>query len=253
MNSAVLHSLPTKCLAALVHMSLSGVLVLIAWALTYYLWYPSIHYDIDGGSQGIKILMWVEVALGPSLTAVVFSESKPKNKLRLDITLIAIAQLVFYFYGLYTIYKERPIAVALVGDTFYTASQVSYDFYGVNTEYLQDIKGKTPKMLFITPSPFNPDDPLAKVKRIPDRMNQAVTSPIGIHKDDILKNGILPKKTADTQPEQNEAEMKAWKLHSKSHPNARFLKIIGKYESGLCLFDTDSEVFLSFLKQTSTN
>jgi hypothetical protein len=56
--------------------------------LILYQWYPGFFYAIDGGWEGMRIIVGVDLILGPILTLVVFKAGKPG--LRFDLTMVAI-------------------------------------------------------------------------------------------------------------------------------------------------------------------
>lgn len=99
-----------KALAA--HLSISTVLVGIALWLMLKLWFPTPLFTTDGGSLGLKLLLLVDLVLGPMLTFVVFNPQKARRLMVLDLSVIAILQLGAYGYGLSNIHSVRVQAVA---------------------------------------------------------------------------------------------------------------------------------------------
>jgi hypothetical protein len=88
--------------------------VLVAGAvalLVFLVWYPSPYDSLAGGLSLFAILVGVDVALGPMLTAVVASPGKPRAELLRDVTLIAVIQLAAFSYGVYTIALARPVYI----------------------------------------------------------------------------------------------------------------------------------------------
>ena len=89
------------------HIGISLVLFLVFGFLILYHWYPSIFFATDGGWQGIRIVAFVDLVLGPTLTLAVFKVGKPG--LKTDLTLIGILQTVCLIAGTYVVYSERGI------------------------------------------------------------------------------------------------------------------------------------------------
>lgn len=107
-----------KALAA--HLSISAVLVAIAFALILRVWFPQPLFITDGADQGIKLIVLVDMVLGPLLTFVVFNPAKKRRELLLDLSLIAAAQLTAYAGGLWSIHTVRIQAVAFHEGSFHT-------------------------------------------------------------------------------------------------------------------------------------
>jgi len=89
------------------HMTISLV---IFFALSYViveLWYPDFFFAIDGGWEGIQLIIGVDLILGPVLTLVVFKLGKPG--LKFDLFCIGLLQMLCLSAGVYVVYSERPI------------------------------------------------------------------------------------------------------------------------------------------------
>jgi len=91
-------------------------------------WYPGILYSIDGGWEGMRIIVGVDLVLGPLLTFVVFKSGKPG--LKLDLTAIVLLQSSCLLAGTYIVYSERPLALVYYDKHFYTVSTDTFGDYG---------------------------------------------------------------------------------------------------------------------------
>lgn len=106
----------TKIRAALIHFVIG--LFFITPILTYILliWYPSPTLEASGLKPILIILIITDLIIGPILTFIVF---KPfKKSLKLDLSIIAICQIIAFSYGLYTIYLGHPIYIVYAVDRF---------------------------------------------------------------------------------------------------------------------------------------
>lgn len=103
--------LPAKFRASAVHLALSLLLFFIIVALLYFCLYPSFHFVMSGGVQGLGIMFFVDVVLGPVLTFVIFNPNKSQREIILDLGLVAAVQISALIYGAYTVYQERPAVV----------------------------------------------------------------------------------------------------------------------------------------------
>ncbi|MGD9000678.1 MAG: TfpX/TfpZ family type IV pilin accessory protein [Granulosicoccaceae bacterium] len=102
--------------AFIAHLGISATIVGIFLLLTFFVWYPSPLFKVEGTLLPLQILIAVDIVLGPLLTLVVF---KPGKKgLKFDLALIALVQLSAFIYGASIIYTERPAFVAFGVDRF---------------------------------------------------------------------------------------------------------------------------------------
>jgi hypothetical protein len=113
-----------KALAA--HLSISVVLVSIALWLMLRCWFPAPLFATDGGGIGLKLLLLVDLVLGPLLTFVVFHPSKARRLMVLDLSVIAVLQLAAYTAGLWSIHGVRVQAVAWHEGVFHSVTAPTY-------------------------------------------------------------------------------------------------------------------------------
>jgi len=102
--------------AATIHLVVSLILACGVAALLYLLWFPPPYFIAAGASTLMLLIMGVDVAIGPLLTLIVFSQAKPKKALRLDLSVIALLQVAAFAYGLYVICEARPVFVVATVD-----------------------------------------------------------------------------------------------------------------------------------------
>ena len=67
----------SRYLAAFYHLLISLVIFVFLAYLVVFVWYPDFFFDIDGGWEGMRIIIAVDLVLGPMLTLVVFKAGKP--------------------------------------------------------------------------------------------------------------------------------------------------------------------------------
>lgn len=70
--------------AAAIHFSISLLVFLFLLTLILWLWYPGILFSIDGGWSGLRLVIGVDLLLGPLLTLVVFKSGKPGRQINSD-------------------------------------------------------------------------------------------------------------------------------------------------------------------------
>jgi hypothetical protein len=100
--------------AAGIHLSISVLIGLVVGALLLFVWYPPPYFHAAGADVLMLLLMGVDVVVGPLLTLIVFKSGK--RGLKLDLTVIAIIQLVALVYGLHVVLQSRPVFLVAVVD-----------------------------------------------------------------------------------------------------------------------------------------
>lgn len=85
---------------------ISAVLVSIVIGIVFWVWYPSPSFEVVGASSIIRLLVGVDLVLGPLLTLIVYKHGKPG--LKFDLAVIALLQIVALVYGSYRLYDEKP-------------------------------------------------------------------------------------------------------------------------------------------------
>lgn len=93
-----------------IHLLLSAVVFAIAVYLIACVWYPSPLFNIAGGWQGIRIMLLVDIVLGPLLTLLVFDRSKGLPRLQFDMAVIVGMQVTALSWGFYAVHSQRPLA-----------------------------------------------------------------------------------------------------------------------------------------------
>jgi len=102
--------------AAGLHLLISAFVAAAVAVLVFQLWYPSPYGAMAGGLTLFAILVGVDMALGPLLTAVIASANKPRAELVRDIAVIALVQVAAFGYGVYTLALARPVYVVFEVD-----------------------------------------------------------------------------------------------------------------------------------------
>lgn len=115
--------LPAKLRAAFIHIGISVVILFVFLYLILVNWYPEPFFSTDGGWNGIQIMLFVDMVLGPALTFIIFNPRKSRKEILVDLSIIAIVQISALAWGGLTVYKQRPIAVVEWGGTLWPLTQ----------------------------------------------------------------------------------------------------------------------------------
>jgi hypothetical protein len=108
----------TRARAATIHLALSALVAVGAGLLVFAWWYPWPYREISGGRDLFRLVVMVDVALGPLITFAIFNRSKPRSELRRDLAVVALLQLGGLAYGLWTVQMARPVHLVFELDRF---------------------------------------------------------------------------------------------------------------------------------------
>jgi len=111
--------------AFLTHLGTSATIVGVACALVFFVWYPYPYFQAVGAWSVLRVLIGVDLVLGPLLTLVVFKPGK--RGLKLDLAIIAVVQLAALVYGLTVVHRERPFFTVFALDRFYVLAEHEAD------------------------------------------------------------------------------------------------------------------------------
>jgi hypothetical protein len=106
----------TRTRAALIHLSLSVVVGSALVAVFLLIWYPDGLLGAASGDRLLYLIIGIDVIAGPLLTFVVYKQGKPG--LRLDLTVIVLAQLAFLGAGAWIAISARPAYLVFASDVF---------------------------------------------------------------------------------------------------------------------------------------
>ena len=131
-----------------IHLGISFLIFVVLTYLVVFEWYPGIFFDSDGGWRGIRIIIAVDLVLGPLLTLIVFKAGKPG--LKFDMTAIALLQIVCLTAGTYVVYSERPLAVVFSDGRFSVMNKRDYiDAGHKRAPNLRNFPGDSPKWVMV--------------------------------------------------------------------------------------------------------
>jgi len=125
-----------KLRAFLIHLGISLTVVGAVVAFVFFLWYPDFYFQVKGAGSVLRVLIGVDLIIGPALTLLVYKPNKPG--LRFDLATIAVLQLVALVYGTVTLFSERPYFTVFAVDRFVVLARKDVDFSGINNDQLTD-------------------------------------------------------------------------------------------------------------------
>lgn len=139
-----------------IHLVISFFLFIVLAAIIKFLWFPGFLFEADGGWDGIKLIIGVDIVIGPLLTLFVYNINKPE--LKRDLAIIGLLQCLCLFGGMVVVEGVRPIAVIYTNSTFYTATRQRFEDVGVDTNTIPLLKEPKPVWIGVR----LPSDPAQK-------------------------------------------------------------------------------------------
>lgn len=135
-------SVTNRYLAFLIHISISFLLFVMLALIIKFVWFPGVLFETDGGWDGIKLIIGVDLVIGPLLTLLVYNVKKPE--LRRDLAMIGLLQLLCVTGGMAVVEYVRPVAVIYANSTFFTASRQRFEEVKVDIASLPLLQGTKP-------------------------------------------------------------------------------------------------------------
>jgi len=185
-----------------------AIFVVLAYIILFH-WYPDYFFAIDGGWEGMRIIIGVDLILGPMLTLVVFKAGKPG--LKFDLSAIGTLQAVCLVAGLVIVYTERPIFFVYYAEHFYSSSADTYTNHGVATpdpaRYSDTVPAKVISLL-----PGNPIEEadfrqILLQDGIPVWAYQPTYSKLSEHMDKVMAGGISEE---DIRDRDDDGKLEVW-------------------------------------------
>lgn len=136
------------------HLGISMMIFLVVLYLIIFKWYPPPFFTSDGGWQGIRIMVGVDLVLGPLLTLIVFKPGKPG--LKFDLTMIGLVQAGALIWGIWTVHHQRPIAAVYVENYFAPVPHYEIKGQGMSLDKLKQFGDHPPYWIYSNlPKNFN--------------------------------------------------------------------------------------------------
>ena len=148
---ALKDKLKYKLKATSIHLLLSLLIFAVILYLILFDWYPEPFFTAQGGWQGIQLMAFVDLVLGPVLTFIVYDQFKQRKKIVFDLSIIVFIQITALIWGGYTVYSQRPIAMVYWANTFYTVTSDDYREQGIDNPDFSQFSAHVPPLIYSRP------------------------------------------------------------------------------------------------------
>lgn len=222
-----------------IHFSIS---LLIFFFLLYFIlvqWYPGPLFSTDGGWRVIRIIVGVDLILGPLLTLIVFKAGK--KGLKFDLTMIALVQIVALSWGVWATYNERPAAIIYTLDFFTPVPAYQLAEQGITAKDLKKYGDDWPKLIYIDIPKENISKILAEAMGSgkPIYLLTKYYSKFGKEQAPVLKeNSMNIEKYVEDKPKLKKLYQKAL-LKNSAKTNISYLALHSREKWVTIIFDLD--------------
>lgn len=240
-----------KLKASGVHLLLSFLVLSLFFSLLLYIWFPEPYFTATGGWQGLQIVAYIDLVLGPLLTFIVFNPQKNSLELKRDLGFIILLQLSVLFGGMHTVYTQRPLAIVFWNNSFKTVSAAEIHQQYVNTEIFNTIK-QNPLQFFVVKNPTS----LQEKQKMLDQMSEKSIAPhqqLNFYK--TINKGLLPlslhsiniNNIADKNEDIKKQLAIIIKDLNKKDSDFIYIPLLSKYQNIFLVFNLDQE-YIHYIK-----
>ena len=222
-----------------IHLAISLVIFFILLYFILVQWYPQPLFATDGGWRVIRIIVGVDLILGPLLTLIVFKAGKPG--LKFDLSVIALVQFIALSWGVWTSYNERPAAVIYTLDFFTPVTGYQLAEHGMSADKLKQFGDDWPILIYIDIPEKEVSNVLSKAlaEKKPLYLYTEYYSKFGKEQAPVLKQSSMDiEKYVEDKPELKKIFQKSVLAHP-TKSNISYLALHSREKWVTAIFDLD--------------
>jgi hypothetical protein len=144
------HAVRFRLRAFALHLAASLVVIGL-FLLLLQIWYPGPFFEMESAWRAVRVVIGVQLVLGPLLTLLVFDYRKAAHLLRLDLTVIIALQLAALGWGAWSSYTARPAYLVYSQGLFQTVSPGEVDASRLTVPSLASSVMTPPQMVYALP------------------------------------------------------------------------------------------------------
>ncbi len=133
------------------HLFCSSVVIASFLAVVFFIWYPEPFSEIYHTWDAIKIIVAVDVVLGPLCTLIIFDIRKKIKLIKLDMLVIVSLQVIALSWGMYVTYSVRPVFIVYYDGEFVSFAESDLKISALEDKSLVPALWKPPRMVYIKP------------------------------------------------------------------------------------------------------
>ncbi len=227
-----------------VHLSISAIAFLIILYFILLHWYPKPHFTVNGGWQGIRIMLFVDIVLGPFLTLLLFNPEKSLKAIIFDLCMIGIIQISAFTWGAFAVHSQRPVALSLSNGVIYPVLEEELTLQDKSPIDIQAMDTGKPPVVYAREAVTEAEQAGAFAYEFMEGINSAklffLLGPIKQHIDELFMASL---ENTETPPEKF-LQIKEDYLKSKNYNDGElaFVPFEGRYGYSLLIFKRDGNI-----------
>ena len=231
---------------ALLHFLISLTIFSVLLAVITLIWYPTPFFTASGGWEGIRLVAFVDIVLGPVLTLAVSNPSKARKALMGDMSVIIAAQLLALGFGIFTVYNQRPVAIVFWEDAFYAVEAKDLTQQHYDLAQLSAFDSGSPPYIYAE-KPASVEGKLEMVELIREKnlppfsmpelyrpLDKAVIEEQQMYEVNI--NGIITR-----NPDMKKQLDRVLQAHHLAMADAHYFVLKSRYHNIVIVFNADRE------------
>jgi len=248
------HLMPKKLKASGIHFAISSFIFLVILYFILFHWYPFPFFDTDGGWQGIRLIIAVDLVLGPLLTLMIFNPSKKIKEKIFDLSCIALVQCIVLAWGVYTVYDQRPVVISHWQGTFYSVGSESLSVQEVELSKLNALSREIPAMVNATSYKETNDIAtsilLGLNHLLPDPAHFHLFRPLKDSVDELSKYAMDIVAVAKKDTIVDRELQRLQKVNGMQIKNSIFMAFEGRYGKAILIFDKNGD-YLGYMNRSN--
>lgn len=235
--------LPHKLRAFSIHFLISLAIFAVLLYLILFHWYPGPWFAIDGGWPGVRIMVAVDLVLGPLLTFMVFNPAKSRREMGLDFSLIALIQIAALVWGVYLVHGQRPLAIVHWDGQFHSVDGKSAAFKNQSPDVLGKFGERRPVIVFQE----EPDSEEKKIEMVmaifgsdqAEYEHPELYRPLAPHLTEVFAQLVDAGKLRQQSPVATRKMDRLLARHGLTQADLRLVAFDGRYEQATLVFKAD--------------
>lgn len=238
--------LPHKLRAFSIHFLISlGIFAGLLYLILVH-WYPWPWFPIDGGWQGVRIMIGVDLVLGPVLTFMVFNPAKSRRELTLDFSLIALVQLGALVWGIHLVHGQRPVAIVYWNGAFHSVDAKSPGFEDYPIDKLAGFSERGPAVVFQV-EPETEEEKVAMAMAIfgndqPEYEHPQYYRPLQPHLPEVFAEALDADALRKRAPEVAEKLDRLLDRHEVKAEESYLLPFDGRYQQAIVVLTKNGRI-----------
>ncbi len=242
----MINKITNRYKACLLHFSISLFIFSIFIFVLLKFWYPAPYFTASGGWQGLKIVAAIDLVMGPALTLIIFNTKKPRKELFMDFSIIALLQVSALWWGITTVYGQRPVASVFWEDGFYTVPASALLQQGISLDKLDEFGTDRPVYIYAQqPQTSEQHEALIasilKDKTPPYQQLDRFKS-IEQHYEDIYKHNVDILEIISTNSNMKDEIDEVLKNTGTSLHDNHYIALISKYRNIILVYNQDNQL-----------